>query len=176
MTTKIIIFFFFYSFYTSVNFLIYVFKNFFYVLFCSFNCFFGTNKSLLDRNLKTITCSMISTFPSYFASDATVRNFPKFWWNILLRFLGTCSTIPSFNTIATANLSCWFSFSDFNKISKAKGGKKSKQRLTVTFCSWGKGRTTKRSSGRVNSHAVLRNCRIHHAQVMFIVFRILNLG
>ena len=64
-------------FYAFVNFLIYVFKNFFDVLFCPLNCFFGTNKSALDKNLKTITCSTIYTFPSYLTSDDTVRNFHK---------------------------------------------------------------------------------------------------
>ena len=79
MTTKIINFFFFYSFlfYIFANFFIYVFKNFFYAFFCLFNCFFGTNKSVLDMNLKTITCSTIYAFPSYFASDVTVGNFHK---------------------------------------------------------------------------------------------------
>ena len=80
MTTKIIYhFFFFYSFlfYTFVNFLICVFKNFFNVLFCPFNWLSATNKSVLDKNLKTITCPTIYTFPSYFASDGTVRNFHK---------------------------------------------------------------------------------------------------
>ena len=69
--------FFSFLFHTFVNFLIYVFKTFFYVLFCPFNCFFGLNKSVQDRNLKTISCSMIYTFPSYFTSDGTVRNFYK---------------------------------------------------------------------------------------------------
>ena len=48
-----------------------------YVPFYPFNCFFGINKSVLNSNLKTITSSTIYRFPSYFASDGTVRNFHK---------------------------------------------------------------------------------------------------
>ena len=64
---------------------------------------------------------------------------------------------------------------------QAKGGKKSKQRLTVAFFFvnfnvLGKRSTNPLSSGRVNSHAVLRNCKISLAQLMFTIFRILNLG
>ena len=61
---------------------------------------------------------------------------------------------------------------------QARGGKKLKQRLTVAFLliRLGKRSTNPLSSGRVNSHAVLRNCRIRHAQLMFTIFRILNLG
>ena len=52
-------------------------KAIYYVRFCPFNCFFGTNKYILNRNLKTETCSTIYTFPSYFTSDSTDKNFHK---------------------------------------------------------------------------------------------------
>ena len=54
---------------------------------------------------------------------------------------------------------------------KAKGGKKSKL-LTAAFLlmQLGKKSTNPLSSGRVNSHAVLRNWRIRRAQLMFTIF------
>ena len=60
---------------------------------------------------------------------------------------------------------------------QAKGGKKSKQRLTVTFFVKTAGQKVDQplSCGRVNSHAVLRNCRIRQTQLIFTIIRILNL-
>ena len=60
----------------------------------TFDSFFGINKFVLDRNLKTINCSKMYTFLSYFASDDTVRKFIN-WWINSLKFLGTCPTILS---------------------------------------------------------------------------------
>ena len=101
-------------FYAFENFLIYVFKNFFYVLFCPLNCFFGTNKSVLDKNLKTITCSTIYTFPSYLASDDTVRNFHK----LMEYFTQAFRNMPNysfFQNSSSCKLVMKTTFPDFKK-------------------------------------------------------------
>ena len=58
------------------------------------------------------------------------------------------------------------------KEKQVKGSKKLKQRLTVAFLlmQLRERSTNPLSSGRVNSHSVLRNFRIHFAQLMFTVF------
>ena len=64
------------------------------------------------------------------------------------------------------------------KRKQAKGGKKFKQQLAVFFflsMQLGKRSTNPLSSGRVNSHAISRNFRTRHAQLMLTIFRILNL-
>ena len=63
------------------------------------------------------------------------------------------------------------------KRKQAKGGKKSKQGITVfLLMQLGKRSISPLSSGRVISHAILRNCRIHNAQLMFTIFGIPSLG
>ena len=52
-------------------------KTFFIFFFCLFNWFFGANKYILNRNLKTITYSKIYKFHSYFPSNVTVKSFYK---------------------------------------------------------------------------------------------------
>ena len=85
---------------------LFMFSKKFLCSFLPFQLLFRTNKSVPDRNLKIINCSTIYTFPSYFAYDGTIRNFHKLREYFTLTFLGTCTTIRSSNTIATANLSC----------------------------------------------------------------------
>ena len=87
MTTKIIYQFLF-------TFTVFCFTHLLTFLFLfskTFDSFFGINKFVLDRNLKTTNCFKIYTFPSYFASDDTVRKIHKLMDK--LKFLGTCPTI-----------------------------------------------------------------------------------
>ena len=83
----------------------------------TFDSFFGINKFVVDRNLKTINCSKIYTFPSYFASDDTVRKIHKLMDKLTQAFRNM-PNYPFLNTRTTENLSCWFSISDFKKKKK----------------------------------------------------------
>ena len=61
---------------------------------------------------------------------------------------------------------------------QAKGGQKTKQRLTVAFFVNASGEKVDQPIviWKSKSQVVLRNYRIRHAQLMFTIFRILHLG
>ena len=126
MTTKIIYQFLF-------TFTVFCFTHLLTFLFLfskTFDSFFGINKFVLDRNLKTINCFKIYTFPSYFASDDTVRKIHKLMDK--LKFLGTCPTIlySTQEELRTCHADFLFLTS---KKQKTKQNKKKQKKFVTNF-------------------------------------------
>ena len=120
MTTKIIYQFLF-------TFTVFCFTHLLTFLFLfskTFDSFFGINKFVLDRNLKTTNCFKIYTFPSYFASDDTVRKIHK--------LMDTCPTIlySTQEELRTCHADFLFLTS---KKQKTKQNKKKQKKFVTNF-------------------------------------------